>query len=204
MRLRNTSLYLVGICFLVFILQVAIGSLTPNLALAKTLLASKPWTFLTHMFAHGSVSHLLYNMFALALFGFILERIIGSEKFLILFFASGFAASIAIMIFYNSALGASGAIFGVLGTLTVLRPKMTVWAFGFPMPMALAAAFWAIGDLIGMFVPTGTANAAHLAGLAFGLAFGFYLRKKYALHGQKKDDIRIDEDDFERWERDWM
>jgi len=198
------SVRILLLCVLVFIVQIIFKSATNNLLLVSDLVLVRPWTIVTHVFAHGSVSHLLYNMFALGIFGSILERIIGSKRFLILFAAAGLASALACIPLYNASLGASGAIFGILGMLTVLRPKMTVWVSGFPMPMAIAAVFWAIGDFVGLFVPSGTANAAHLAGLLVGLGFGFYFYKKFKESKKKEDNIRIRDGDFQRWERRWM
>ena len=55
-----------------------------------------------------------------------------------LFFISGILANLISVNFYNSSLGASGAIFGVIGALVVVRPWMFVWAFGLPLPMIVA------------------------------------------------------------------
>jgi len=204
-RLSWWSIRLVLICTVIFILQIIFKSITNNFVLVSHLVLERPWTLLTHAFLHGSASHLLYNMFALAIFGTILEGIIGSKQFLILYISAGIASAIACIPLYGASLGASGAIFGVLGMLAVLRPKMIVWVFGFPMPMALAAVFWGIGDFVGLFVPSGTANAAHLAGLAVGLGFGFYFYKKFKKQDHKKrNDIRISEENFEQFERKWM
>ena len=131
------------------------------------------------MFLHGSFEHLFYNMFALALFGSILEKIVGSKTFLIVFFISGLVAGLGTIPFYEAALGASGAIFGILGCLTMLRPRMRVYVGYIPMPMIMAAVIWAFIDLIGMFAPSGTANAAHLFGMGFGLILGYSLRNKF-------------------------
>ncbi|MEM7820738.1 MAG: rhomboid family intramembrane serine protease [Candidatus Aenigmatarchaeota archaeon] len=207
MRLTDFwSLRLTVACIIIFILQLAIPTLTDSLALISSDILVRPWILITSMFAHGSIEHLLYNMFALALFGTILENIIGSRRWLILYFISGIIASIAAAAFYPESLGASGAIFGLLGTLAVLRPRITVWVAGIPMPMAVAAGVWAIGDLLGLFVPSGIANAAHLAGLATGIMFGIALRKKFGepLFIKKKLAKDIDEETFRRWEREWL
>ena len=206
-KIRYYSLWLVLICFIVFAGQILYPPLTDKYALISSQVLQRPWILLTSIFLHGSASHILYNMFALALFGFILEKIIGSKRFLILFFSSGLFASIGAAIFYNATIGASGAIMGILGTLAVLRPKMTVFVGMIPMPMAAAAAFWALGDFIKLFAPTQVASAAHLFGLAFGIAFGFYLRKEYGLVFKKKHSRAEDkefEKEFEEWEKDWM
>lgn len=180
------------VCVIIFILQIAIEPLTDALVLISAEILSRPWMLLTSAFAHGSLSHLLYNMFALALFGSILEKIIGSRRWLTLYFTAAIAAGLAALPLYPAALGASGAIFGLLGALAVLRPRMIVWVGGLPMPMIVAAAVWAALDLAGLFAPTGIASAAHLAGLGFGLAAGLLWRKEFA------------EAEFRRWEREWL
>jgi len=157
------------------------------------------------MFLHGGVTHLLYNMFALALFGFILEKIVGVKRFLIIYFAAGLASALASIFFYNATLGASGAIFGVMGCLAVLRPRMTVWVGYIPMPMAAAAVVWGLGDLLGMFAPGNVAHAAHIAGLVFGVAAGAFLWKQVGESlFKKKKEPRVDEESTREWESDWM
>lgn len=142
---------------------------------------SMPWQFVTAIFLHGGLSHIVYNLFALILFGLILESILGSKKFIFIFLASGIIANLISFSFYPSSLGASGAIMGILGTLAVLRPGMTVWAFNLPMPMFIAAIIWAGGSVLGIFGigdPT-VGHWAHLSGIVVGIAYGFYLRMRY-------------------------
>ena len=81
--------------------------------------------------------------------------------------------------FYTAMLGASGAIYGVLGALGVLRPGMRVWAYGVPMPMIVAVFLWAIVDFAGLFAPGEVAYAAHLFGLTAGIIFALYWRKQF-------------------------
>ena len=205
-KMQWWALKLTAVCIIMFILQLLYPFVTNSLVLVSAEALARPWTVLTHVFLHGSVEHLLYNMFALALFGTILEKIIGGRRFLILFFAAGLFSVIGDLAFYNATLGASGAIMGILGCLAMLRPRMTVWLFYIPMPMILAAAVWAIGDLVGMFIPNGVANAAHLFGLAFGIGLGLYLRHKYGERFFQKQtrDTEVSEKEFDEWEEDWM
>jgi len=84
------------------------------------------WRFVSAIFLHDGIIHLIYNLFALALFGFILEKLIGSKRFLIVFFASGIIANLIAVNFYNSSLGVSGAIYGILGCLVILKPLMMI------------------------------------------------------------------------------
>ena len=158
------------------------------------------------MFLHGDMTHLLGNMFALFLFGLILENAIGSKKFTLLYFASGIVAGAASIFFYDSTLGASGAIFGILGALAVLKPRMIVWTYGVPMPMVAAVGFWLILDILGVFYPSNIANMAHIAGLAFGAAIGISLLRKYREAQAKKyeNEKTIDDNEFNKWEDEWM
>ena len=96
--------------FIVFLLQLIIENFTDLFILDSKLVIPRIWTLLTAIFLHSGMVHLLYNLFGLALFGTILEHIIGSRKFLILFFASGLVASLVSLPFYTRVLGASGAI----------------------------------------------------------------------------------------------
>lgn len=199
------ALKLIAVCVVVFILQNIFENLTNEFSLDSASVLSRPWTIVTYIFLHGSFEHLFYNMFALGLFGLVLENVIGSKKFLLVFFVSGAIAGIGSILFYSSSIGASGAIYGVMGVLAVLRPRMTVY-FGFvPLPMALAVIFWTAGDLLGLFLPTDlTAHAAHLFGLIFGLIYGIYLRKDYGEVPIKKKNEKINDEEFKAWEEEYM
>jgi len=179
MQSKYYSLWLVGVCTVVFIFQIIFPQITDQFALYNSRVFSEPWLLVTSIFLHGGFQHLFFNMFALGLFGLILENIIGSRNFLLVFFSSGIVASIGAAMFYPASLGASGAIYGILGALAVLRPKMSVWVFGVPMPMFVAAILWVLIDIVGMFAPSGIANAAHIFGLGFGIIIGLLMRKKF-------------------------
>jgi membrane associated rhomboid family serine protease len=197
----RSALWLSLIIFAIFLLQKLIFGFTDLFILDSRLVIPKIWTLLTAIFLHSGMVHLLYNLFALALFGSILEDIIGSRKFLILFFVAGLTASFASLPFYTRVLGASGAIFGILGMLGILRPKMTVWLYSIPMPMIIALFVWAIGDIIGIYAPSGTANIAHLGGLFVGVVAGIYYRKQFRERKNKEEDINIDEEKVREWEK---
>jgi|TARA_Y100000310_G_C20374198_1_gene664967 hypothetical protein len=158
---------------------------------------------LTAIFLHSDTVHLLYNLFGLALFGTILEHIIGTKKFLKLFFIAGLAASLVSIPFYTRVLGASGAIFGIIGMLAILRPRMAIWLYGMPMPMFIALIVWAAIDIFGIFFPSSTANIAHLAGLVAGIAFGVKDYKKHKESKSKKEKIHLDEDKVKEWEKEF-
>lgn len=186
-------------------MQALFEPLTDQLVLVSADVLSHPWTLVTSMFAHSGFNHLFYNMFALFLFGTILERIIGGRKFLAIYFSAGLLGSLATLPLYPASLGASGAIFGVMGTLAVLRPRMVVYVSYVPMPMILASVVWVAIDLVGLFVPSGIANAAHLAGLALGVAAGIYLRKNYEEATVPKRNLpKLPEGKMRNWENRWL
>ncbi len=191
------------ICVLTYVMQNLYPNITDTLSLSGSYVLQKPWTLVTYMFLHGSVEHIFYNMFALLMFGCILESIIGTKKFLIVYFSSGIISGLAGILFYHSIIGASGAIFGIIGCLTVIKPNMAVFAFGMPMPLALASFLWVFLDLVGIVFPDQIAHAGHIGGFAFGAFLGFLMRKKYNGNEENKT-FFMDEKKMEDWEDDWM
>ncbi|NCN98704.1 DUF1751 domain-containing protein [Candidatus Pacearchaeota archaeon CG10_big_fil_rev_8_21_14_0_10_35_219] len=196
MKFKFYAIKLTGIIVLVFLLQMIPGF--TELFLLDSSKILEIWRFVTSIFLHGDIAHLLYNMFALLLFGSILEKLIGEKKFLVVFFVSGILANLVSINFYSTSLGASGAIFGVIGALIFIRPLLPVWAFGVPMPIFVAGVLWAAGDVIGIFVPSGIANIAHLSGMLFGLIMGAMFRGK-----RRKKKSYVDEESVRKWEVSW-
>ncbi|HRD58289.1 MAG TPA: rhomboid family intramembrane serine protease [Ferruginibacter sp.] len=134
----------------------------------------EPYQLVTHMFAHGGLAHILFNMFALWSFGSLLERSWGPKKFLIFYLVCGLAAGVAHLFLSNSAaVGASGAIMGLLGAYAYLFPNTQLIIFPIPFPVKAKWAIIGIAaiDLFGGVYPTGSniAHFAHLGGLVAGL-----------------------------------
>ena len=142
-----------------------------------------PWTTITALFMHVDLEHLFYNMLALLIFGSILERRIGNQEFAALYLLSGIIGNIG---YYLTAVnphipvvGASGAIYGIVGTLAVLEPFRLVYIYGLmPIPMIGAALLWTLGDIAGLFSPGTVAHGAHLAGIFIGVIAGFIYRRR--------------------------
>ncbi len=209
-KIRFLPLWISLVCIIAFVLQLIIPGFTELFMLTPDSLIM-PWQFLTAVFLHGGVVHLLYNLFALVLFGLMLEKMIGSKRFLILFLLSGIAANIFSFFAYpnQSALGASGAIMAVIGVVAVLRPMMTIWAFNLPMPMFIAALIWVGGSVLGIFGlgDQGVGHLAHLSGIVIGIAYGFWLRLRYKNRNSSASarfsysrKINLPEDEMRRWE----
>ncbi len=200
-KFHFSALILCAIIAVIFLIQSSLMGFTEAFVLDADRVVTNPWILVTSIFLHGSATHLLSNLFALGLFGSILEKLIGTRRFLLYFFATGLLASMSSSFFYASSLGASGAIFGILGVLAALRPKMVVWTYGVPMPMFIAVAFWFLLDFAGVFFPSNTANVAHIAGLFAGLAVGFSTRKAYKEPERKKS---LSREELDEWEEDYF
>lgn len=188
----------------VFFLQLLINNFTGVFILTREAYF-EPWRFVTSIFLHGGLAHLIFNLFALIFFGSVLERLVGGKRFLFVFFTSGIAANLISVYFYPASLGASGAIFGVIGALVIVRPMLPIFAFGLPMPMFVAGLLWAIGDILGTYgFFTGnpldnTGNIAHLSGMFFGLFFGLFFRSWKGVR-KKRNGASIDEKLIRQWE----
>jgi len=182
-RPKFTFIFILVI-FLFFVYQLASDTWI-NLAFFPAFAFYEPWAFITSIFLHADFLHLFFNLFALFFFGIYLERIIGNGSFAALFIVSGIAGNLGYLLTssnpYIPAIGASGAIYGIIGTLAVIAPSLLVYIYGFvPVPMALAAVIWALIDVAGLFTPSGVAHGAHLGGMIVGLIYGAYLRVRYS------------------------
>ncbi len=145
---------------------------------------AQPWTIVTSLFIHAGLWHVGANMLALYFFGTYLSRLVGESKFLLVYFGGGILGNILFILLgytlgidlFSTAVGASGAIFALGGTLAVMRPKLKVFVFPIPVPLPLWLAVIG-GFLVISFVPH-IAWQAHLGGLVFGLAAGYFFRKR--------------------------
>lgn len=137
----------------------------------------RPYQLVTHMFAHGGFFHIAFNMYALWLFGSVLERSWGPIRFLIFYFACGLAAGFAqaFLVSQGAAVGASGAIMGLLAAFAYTYPNVEFYILPIPFPIKAKwlAAIYAAIDIFGG-VSGASDNVAHFAHLG-GLVMGFIL-----------------------------
>ncbi len=168
------------LCVIVFFISlIAPGFVYTNLALNPAYLMQKPWTIITHMFVHASFNHLFWNMLFLFFFGTELERRIGEGKFLGIYLLSGLVAAAGQMLVSGGTLvGASGALYGVMGCLAVIAPEIRVFLF-FILPMSIrwAVVLFAVLDFLMSGTGDNIAHAAHLSGLALGLIIGYAMKR---------------------------
>jgi len=196
-------------CVFVFILQNIFPWITNAFSLYPPAVKERPYLLVTALFLHENLQHLSNNMFALLIFGVALETVTDTKYLLATFFISGIFGNIAACFFYPNSfsLGASGAIMGIIGTLTVIRPLMMVW-FGGPMPMIMLAGIWIVVNIAGLFDKySNIGYAAHVFGFLTGILIGFALKNRFKdkeKSKKKEDEFEISEDEFEEWEDEWM
>jgi len=161
-----------------FVVQLLVPAYTEYFKLVPALVTARPWTLVTHIFLHGSFEHFFFNMLFFVFFGPVLERKIGSSKFLLIFFLSGIVAGLGwSLTAVSPVVGASGALSGVFATLAVLMPRMKVYLFFFiPLEMWLTVILFALIDFALMGSGDMIAHTAHLSGLFFGLFAGMLLK----------------------------
>ncbi|MGB3909019.1 MAG: rhomboid family intramembrane serine protease [Pseudolysinimonas sp.] len=169
------------------------GALTSAWVLNPTVVGAEPWRLVTSAFLHspGTIIHLLFNLYALWAFGPALEAFLGKARFLALYFTAALGGSIGVLTLYalaiatngasveatggflapGAALGASGAVFGLLGAYLPLRRAIGVNVGSLLIVLGI--------NVVLGFVAPSIAWEAHLGGLLVGAAIGWvFLRTR--------------------------
>ena len=193
----NITLYLIVANLFVFLLNTVVRGSVEYLAMTPLLVNSgRVWTLLTYMFVHGGVSHILFNMIGLFIFGSQVEQEMGSREFLMFYLVTGFLAGLFSYIVYILSglyfvylVGASGAVYGVMLAFATYYPNARIFLLGI-IPIRsvtlviLFTAFAVFNQLTGL--NGSVAHMTHLAGLLF--AFLYFI-------------IRLGENPIRRWRR---
>jgi len=180
---ENYALGLIVVNIAVFLFNMLSRSsvyytaLIPGLVIDRLYL----WQFVTYMFTHSGISHILFNMLGLFFFGTQVERRMGSHEFLLFYLSTGTLAGIFSFVIYILTgmygvilLGASGAIFGVLLAFAVFYPHVNIYIMGiFPVRApVLVIGYTAIELFNQVFsVQSGVAHLTHLAGFGFAYLY---------------------------------
>lgn len=156
---------IIGVTAAVFLLQlVSNGGVITALSYWPPLTELEPWRMLTSVFVHSEQSflHILFNMYSLFIFGRIIEQLLGRARFLALYLISGLGGSVAVLLIspLTNVVGASGAIFGLLGAFFVIQRGLG----GNNVQLLLVLG---LNLVIGFVIP-GIAWQAHLGGLIAG------------------------------------
>ena len=155
-----------------------------------------PWQLVSYGFLHGGLTHLLFNMFALWMFGVQIENTWGSRRFAFYYFVCVIGAGLvhlvatAISGAVAPTVGASGGVFGILLAFGMLFPNQVIVLLFPPIPMK--AKWLVIGyGVLELFFATsgaqpGVANFAHLGGMLFGLVLILYWRGKLPIQPRRR------------------
>jgi len=137
-----------------------------------------PWQLVTYAFLHGSLMHLLFNMFGLYMFGSAIEQTLGTRRYVVYYFACVIAAAITQLIVLHLSgtfvptVGASGGVFGLVLGYAMFFPNQRIVLLIPPIPMSartFAIGYAAIELAFGVFgSQQGVAHFAHLGGMAGG------------------------------------
>lgn len=176
---------IIGINVLIFLINSIAPSTRMFLAMNPILVVKRHfyWQVVTYMFAHGNLSHILFNMIGLFFFGVQVEKQMGSKEFLLFYFLTGTVAgifSLAVYWFGGTPqvwlLGASGAVFAVLLAFATLFPHARIFVFGIlPIRAPILVLIYTGIELMSQIFATRSrvAHLTHLAG--FAVAYLYFL-----------------------------
>ena len=181
----SVTFYLIGINIIFYMIgyiyprSVFYTAMIPGLVLERFYI----WQFITYMFTHGGLTHILFNMLGLFFFGMQVERRVGSHEFLLFYLLTGTLAGILSFIIYYFTgsynvilLGASGAVFAVLFAFAVYFPNAQIYIMGiFPVKAPLLVIGYTVIELFSQMTSArlGVAHLTHLAG--FGFAYLYFI-----------------------------
>jgi len=163
---------IIGVTLLVWLLQqVTGGALTNQLLFAAPYGLAEPWRMVTTMFVHGGFFHVLFNMYALFIFGGHLERVLGRARFAALYGLAGIggSAAVAFLAPFTPVVGASGAVFGLMTAFFVIERSL-----GRNSVQLLVLV--GINLVIGFVLPN-VAWQAHLGGIVVGALVAWILTR---------------------------
>ena len=156
-----------------------------------------PYQLVTHMFMHGNFMHILFNMFGVFMFGSSIEQVFGPKRYLFFYFFAGLGAAflhavvqhwqivsattqVELFAAMRPAVGASGAVFGLLAAFGILYPNRVIMLLFPPIPMKAKYFVLIFGalELYYGFQNAGSnvAHFAHLGGAIFGAGLIYYWR----------------------------
>jgi len=190
----RATLALLAANFSFFIIQSLAPGFTEALWLVPSeALAGAYWQFVTYMFLHGGIDHILFNMISLGFIGLSLEAGIGARRLLELYLASGLGSAVLYIALTGASqspmLGASGAVLGLLAAYGVMNPRGIILIMGFPVPAALGVVVFAAAQFVLGFysLEPGVANFGHFGGIVTGAIIALLWRwRRGSLHMPQK------------------
>jgi membrane associated rhomboid family serine protease len=170
---QKATVVIVAVSVAIWLLDQVTGRFfTQLLGYNAYYLPTQPWRMVTSLFVHSGLFHILFNMWAVFIFGRMLENMLGSWRFLALYFLSGLGGSMAVTLLAptTSVVGASGAIFGLFAAFFVLQRSLGSNAVSLLVIMGLNL-------VIGFLPGTNISWQAHVGGIAVGFLTGYVFSK---------------------------
>ncbi|MEM5782704.1 MAG: rhomboid family intramembrane serine protease, partial [Candidatus Aenigmatarchaeota archaeon] len=194
---------IIAICIIAFIFEISYGlqfgsfgsenfkdalvDLFTNYGFSlQNLITQKYWTLITSIFLHADTEHLILNVIALFFFGRVVELELGRKKFLLIFFTSSIAGCFSFLAFsffinsFSIVIGASAAIFGLMGTAMLVKPlEFVFYPYLIPVPLILVAMLYTLYNIASfLLIATNIEDSnisyiSHIGGLTAGMLFGF-------------------------------
>jgi len=194
--------FIIAVCMAVFLVEILYGLQYGNfgdenfkVALSnffkeygfsfQNLFNGRWWTIFLSSFLHADPEHLLLNMTALFFFGRVVEMDIGRKKFIMILLISSIVGNISFLVsslFLGSmetVIGASGVVFGLMGTAMLIKPlEFVLFPYIIPIPLILVAVFYTLYNIAAFFLvatnieESNISYITHISGLVVGILFG--------------------------------
>lgn len=140
----------------------------------------KLWQLVSYMFLHANLPHIFFNMYSLWMFGGVIERTLGRNRFLVFYFISGIGAGLCQILMQlftadsdlAATIGASGACYGILLAFGLLYPNQKIYLLIPPIPIKakwLVIGYAILEAYLAFNTNSNIAHLAHLGGMLFGL-----------------------------------
>ncbi len=173
-RITLSLIIINSFCFITFNIILPIEYILTLVQINSNIINGEYWRLFTSMFLHADIMHILSNMIALILFGSVVENNYSKLEYLIIYFISGLIGnlfSLLLLPLNTISLGASGAIFGLIGAAFIL------YTVEGEKTLIFLGLFYLAYFIVSSFAP-GINLWAHLFGLLGGICFGYIFSRK--------------------------
>lgn len=192
--------------FIIFLIEIITMTQSPYIVTSQVVLdliyyPPAVWTgeslhtLFTSIFLHAGFRHIIFNVLALVFLGIFLEENIGSKKFLAIFLISGIIGNLVFgLVNQNPALGASGAISGILGAIVVLYPMQQFMFFFLPVRLQawMVAIIFLVLQIYVAFSSDLIAWEAHVGGFAAGMVVArLIMRMDIEERSEKREKVNV-------------
>jgi membrane associated rhomboid family serine protease len=187
-NVKPVTLFLIISCLALFALSLIFPVLIDWLAFSKDNLFRNPFVLISNALIHNGFTHLMFNMAFLFFLGNALEIHANSKLVMVLFFVSVISSNLSFSLLFpeNSSVGISGFIYGLIGSLIIIKPSLKVLMplglISIPMPVFIAGpVIGLIEFILSSTIADGVAHVAHFAGFIAGIIIGLGYKIKESI-----------------------